>query len=570
MNREWINKLHKRLTASITARILASIMVVFLPVCILLIFTAGFIVMRSTNQIVDSFQRELDIDMGSIDQNMKRLDDDMDDFVSAYLPELSAKDISVSDVTESDMLQELSQTMMHTDLPGYFYLYDLSSEKIFVKYQGLSYTVKQQEKQKERVKLLATTLDNIDFEQRQLNSEDYIVRCFSYLNYRVGFLFHLSDSIANQISDHYEDGEIYYLGAEPMHLEKNGSSVSVENSWKKLQENTFGHQCIQWKSEIWPMEVCVRFSDFFAYKMIPHGHWILLLVAFLCFLLVPFMWKVLKKEVVAPLEILVHGMQKLGEENLNYRIQDNDRRNSMEIQYLFDSFDHMATEIQCSKEKDIKMMKTELDNLRLQVNPHMLLNSFNMIYSLAQSQNYSCIQEYSLHLVDYFRYVLRKNNDFVSIQQELDFIQHYIEIQKIRYPKAFTCVYQIDESCLKAQIPPLLIENFIENSMKHALIPGKMIEVLLNIRREREEVFISVCDTGRGIRPEVLTEIKKKKPYIDKNGNKHIGIWNCMRRVELFYEKKANLSIVSTKDEGTQIFLTIPYREEEKNETANS
>lgn len=230
----------------------------------------------------------------------------------------------------------------------------------------------------------------------------------------------------------------------------------------------------------------------------------------------------------------------------------------------------MATEIQCSKEKDIKMMKTELDNLRLQVNPHMLLNSFNMIYSLAQSQNYSCIQEYSLHLVDYFRYVLRKNNDFVSIQQELDFIQHYIEIQKIRYPKAFTCVYQIDESCLKAQIPPLLIENFIENSMKHALIPGKMIEVLLNIRREREEVFISVCDTGRGIRPEVLTEIKKKKPYIDKNGNKHIGIWNCMRRVELFYEKKANLSIVSTKDEGTQIFLTIPYREEEKNETANS
>ena len=68
----------------------------------------------------------------------------------------------------------------------------------------------------------------------------------------------------------------------------------------------------------------------------------------------------------------------------------------------------MAEEVQASYDKDIKMLEAEMENLRLQVNPHMLLNSYNMIYALAQSKNYEVIQDYTLCLVDYFRYVLRR------------------------------------------------------------------------------------------------------------------------------------------------------------------
>lgn len=558
--------LHDRLTKSLTPRILTAIMVIFLPVCFLSIFTAGIVVTRSAEQIVESFERELDLDMKRLEQNMKVVETDMDRFVSMYLSELSSKGTYVNDAANMDMLKELDQILEHTSLPGYLYLYDLSTGKIYIKYQGLPYTTLQQEMQKENLELIVQSIEIVNYEQMRLNREDYMVRSYSYLNYRAGFLFHLSDSISGQLADHYQDGTIYYLGKNPMVLKADGIIEEANQDWETLTRSTLGKRLVQWKSEELPLNVCLQFSNSIAWKMIPGVNWILLVMALLCVFLVPFMWSVLKKEVIHPLGILVHGMQELGKNDLSYRIRDNKRENSVEIQYLYNSFDKMAAEIEQSKEKDIKMVKAELDNLRLQVNPHMLLNSFNMIYSLAQSKNYTCIQDFTMHLVEYFRYVLRKNDDFVTVKKELEFIENYKEMQKIRFPNAFTCVYNIDEECLGAQIPPLLIENFMENSMKYAMIPGQTIEVLLNVRREGEQLLISVIDTGRGIRPEILAEIKKGKPYIDKNGNKHIGIWNCMRRVEAFYGEKAKLSIVSTRDEGTQIFLAIPYKEEAKDE----
>ena len=97
----------------------------------------------------------------------------------------------------------------------------------------------------------------------------------------------------------------------------------------------------------------------------------------------------------------------------------------------------MAQEVQSSRDKDVKMLETEMDNLRLQVNPHMLLNSYNMIYALAESKNYAVIQEYTLCLVDYFRYVLRNGQKVVSIRQELEFVENFIRIQRIRFPGRF-------------------------------------------------------------------------------------------------------------------------------------
>lgn len=262
-------------------------------------------------------------------------------------------------------------------------------------------------------------------------------------------------------------------------------------------------------------------------------------------------------------------MKEMEENHLSYRIEDHSIRNSDEVQFLFDSFDRMASEMALSREKDKKMFQAELDNLRLQVNPHMLLNSFNMIYSLAQSKNYECIQEYALHLVEYFRYALRKNDSMVSISQEMEFVSNYIEIQKIRYPKAFTSVYSMKEGCEEALVPPLLIENFVENAMKYALKPGQIVEVLINIRQEEDRLLISVCDTGRGIKPEVLEQIKAGEPYIDKMGNRHIGIWNCKRRIEVFYKEEAEISIVSNMDAGTQVFINVPFVKEESGETIN-
>ncbi len=100
-------------------------------------------------------------------------------------------------------------------------------------------------------------------------------------------------------------------------------------------------------------------------------------------------------------------MQEVEKENLTFRIENTDKNETEDFRYLYRVFNRMAGEVEQSREKDKKMYQTELDNLKLQVNPHMLLNSFNMIYSLAQTKNYEYIQRYSMLLVEYFRYVLR-------------------------------------------------------------------------------------------------------------------------------------------------------------------
>lgn len=102
--------------------------------------------------------------------------------------------------------------------------------------------------------------------------------------------------------------------------------------------------------------------------------------------------------------------------------------------------------------------------------------------------------------------------------------------------------------------------------MKYALIPGQTIEVLINIRREEEKLLISVCDTGSGIREEVLSSIQSGDVYTDKLGHKHIGIWNCKRRMEVFYGDRASMNIISSRGGGTQVWLELPFLAEDQAE----
>ena len=251
-------------------------------------------------------------------------------------------------------------------------------------------------------------------------------------------------------------------------------------------------------------------------------------------------------------------MHQIQQGNLEYRLEDTHYRNSDDMQYLFDTFDEMADEIEASSRKDKKMYQAELDNLRLQVNPHMLLNSLNTIYSLAQMKKYEVIQEYALHLVDYFRYALRRNDNLVTLRQELEVVRTYIEIQKIRYPGALSFVYTIEMECGDALVPPLLIQNFIENCVKYAVKPGRITEILLNVRRLGNRMEITVTDTGSGMKTEVLEQLRAGDPYIDSLGQKHIGIWNCRRRIEVFYHEQARIEIESGAN-GTQVQVNVPF-----------
>lgn len=358
------------------------------------------------------------------------------------------------------------------------------------------------------------------------------------------------------------EGEIYVSldGSQAFLLSNDGSYTESPEAFEALRKKPYKYE---WQGEELPFRVLVTFPYHFALAHVPFVLWIGLIISMATLMLSPFLYKLLRLDILQPMDTLRNAIDTLGTDNA-YRIPPQSGKISDDFLMIFDDFNRMAEEIQVSHEKDIKLLETEMDNLRLQVNPHMLLNSYNTIYALAESKNYPVIQDYTLCLVDYFRYVLRRGQQLVTIRQELEFVDNFIRIQRIRFPGRFSYVYQAEEECLNAQIPPLLIENFVENAIKYALEPREAIEIVVSVRKEqnkkgKDALHIAITDTGSGILPEVLERLKAHEPYIDESGKKHIGIYNCLRRIELFYGEEGEVNFSSEKGKGTQVYMVVPF-----------
>jgi sensor histidine kinase YesM len=210
-----------------------------------------------------------------------------------------------------------------------------------------------------------------------------------------------------------------------------------------------------------------------------------------------------------------------------------------------------------SYEKEIAKLQTDSLNLRLQVRPHMLLNSLNTIYGLSQSGDNDKIMEFSRSLIDYFRYVLRQETKLVRISDEIELIKNYLKIQKIRFPDCFTTVLDIDDEAADIRIPPLIIENFVENSTKYGLIMGSSIEISISVKKLNEYILVIINDTGSGMDRDTLTKLQNGEIIEDRLGS-HIGIWNCRRRLKLYYGDEAKLNIESSLEQGTRVEMKLP------------
>lgn len=274
----------------------------------------------------------------------------------------------------------------------------------------------------------------------------------------------------------------------------------------------------------------------------------------------------LNRILASPLEKMTNTIQRIKNGEKKLRLSENSEITEMEaVQVSFNNLMDQTYDLEMKNlEMEVENQKAQLMNLQLQINPHLLLNTLNTIYGLAEIEEYKTIQDFTMNLVKYFRYSLKQSDELVSLKQELDFVKCYVEVQKIRYPDSFYVLYNYENDMLEEKIPPLLIENFVENSIKYSL-GMKIVEVVVSARVEDDCLCISVCDDGVGMEPELVNTLMQGKTY-EKDGETHVGIFNCMRRLKLFYGNKAQITITSKTNEGTQVFMKLP-RVEEKDES---
>lgn len=549
--------LHK-MQYNLRYRLMTALLVCILPIglisCILFVIQLN----RTEQEIYDSNQARLEEAMAYWEQDSTLIDWIMEYFISQYGSELNYENFHWSDVTRYNMFFELEEILPKAGHDGMVALVDNQTGQVLAQIRDANASDARKDSQVRAFTSWIEKKEQLpDLSWLEVGGQYYLLKRYDYRNGSIYFALDVVNSIWERVEPlRSTDTTIYVAdGSSILELTDSGA-LQTHLTWEECL-SVSPHSTLFWESKELPIAVCmIEKTGFF--ERLPWEIWVLLLVVLGCLGNAFHLPRLIRLEVLEPTGKLRDAMQQIQSNHLDFRMKDTCPRNSEDMQYLFDTFDQMADEIEASREKDKKMYQAEMDNLRLQVNPHMLLNSLNTIYSLAQMKKFEAIQEYALHLVDYFRYALRRNDNLVRVAQELQFIKTYIEIQKIRYPGALVYVYAVDPECEKALVPPLLIQNFVENAVKYAVKPGKVTEILLNVKRVEDRLHISVTDTGAGMKPEIQQRLASGEVFVDAMGQKHIGVWNCRRRIEVFYNETPRINILSGSG-GTQIYLDVPY-----------
>ncbi len=195
------------------------------------------------------------------------------------------------------------------------------------------------------------------------------------------------------------------------------------------------------------------------------------------------------------------------------------------------------------KEAELKTLirDAELSALKSQINPHFLFNSLNSISSLTIS-NPEKAQEMVINLSMFMRYSLQHNQEeVVSMKEELDNIKLYLSIEKIRFGKKLEPVFDIEESCLQAKIPNMILQPIFENAIKYGVYEATSpVKIVIACRPEKGFIHIRIendYDAGSV-----------------KNKGEGIGLRNIRQRLELIY---GNPNLLRVTDNKTSFIVEI-------------
>ncbi|KKO52484.1 sensor histidine kinase [Paenibacillus sp. DMB20] len=265
--------------------------------------------------------------------------------------------------------------------------------------------------------------------------------------------------------------------------------------------------------------------------------------------------------ILKPMNLLVRGMRRIKHGDWDFRLHSS---KSKEFAIINETFNGMASEIHDLKisvyEEQIKAHKAELKHLQLQINPHFLLNSINVVYNLAEIKNYNVIQLMCMNLVKYFRFTTRTNQIAVTIVEEMEHMESYIKIQQVRFPGRVTYAFRISDGAEKAAVPPLFIQPFIENAMKHGFdFMEHPFHIAVDIRfNGRDSLVITISDNGNGFPKDVLRQLQTCR-YTESPNGEHLGISNVYYRLKHVFGQKARLEFDNAPDSGARITMVLPF-----------
>lgn len=214
----------------------------------------------------------------------------------------------------------------------------------------------------------------------------------------------------------------------------------------------------------------------------------------------------------------------------------------------------ISTQLELTKIENFKAMARDANfkMLQTQINPHFLFNALNTISSFIRI-NPEKARDIILNLSTILRFNLENFDKLVTVSKEIEQVKAYINIEQARFNNKIKVNYSIEEEVENFQIPSLIIQPLVENSIKHGILPkreGGTVSIEIN-KIDNSHIKITVQDDGVGIPQEVINSLN--------NSNfKSIGLKNVHDRLKLLYGKGLEIKKL---ENGTRISFDIQFKE---------
>jgi two-component system, sensor histidine kinase YesM len=289
-----------------------------------------------------------------------------------------------------------------------------------------------------------------------------------------------------------------------------------------------------------------------------------MIVAAILFSIVAAWW--ISKSIYVPIKKLHDVTTTIARQDLETLVT---AHNADEITELGLSFNIMVGKIKelldAKIEEHENLKKAELRALQAQINPHFLYNTLDAIIWMAEAKRINQVVELVRVLSRFFRITLSKGRDWITIDEEVEHIESYLAIQKMRYRDILDYQVDVPEDMRDGQILKLTLQPLVENALYHG-IKNKRSGGAIVVRGRRLDgdlLQIQIEDNGIGMTQERLAQIcalLDADPEDAVVGEDGYGIMNVNQRIKLYYGKEYGLAIESQYLHGTCVSLVIPLR----------
>lgn len=265
-----------------------------------------------------------------------------------------------------------------------------------------------------------------------------------------------------------------------------------------------------------------------------------------------------------PLLLLVQSFRRMESGALDIQIEHEKKD---EFGYLYNRFNHMLRKLQALIDQDFKqklmMQRSELKQLQSQINPHFLYNSFFILNSLAKTGDLERIEQFTIMLGEYFRFITRNGEDNVKLAEEIKHSRMYTEIQKLRFSRRIRVQFEeLPEDMEAIRVPRLIIQPLIENAYEHCL--EKMTEegqLRVTFESAPAEASIIVEDNG-GISDIEIEALSERLTHSNES-HEMTGMINIHRRILLIYGEGSGLFLSRSELNGLKVTVRIKLGEVE-------